>query len=348
MAAGDGVTFGLGLFTGQAPTSGGRPTHHQLPDLAVAAEEAGFDALWAAEHHAFADGYLPSLLLGLASASGVTRRIRLGAGLVVAPLHHPIRLAEDAAVLQLISRGRLLLALGLGYSEVEYRMFDAPRQGRGRFLEDLVGFLRTVWTGAPAVPPGGHEPVVVTPTIPDEQRIPIWLGGYADTAVRRAARIGDGHLIGRGDLRILDKASALLRSEGGPVRPGFTVGVNLTTVLDAPGLDADRWLEAITANQATYDAIPSIVDPHAGQIAWSGTERRSRPPALHAVGDAERVVDALEEHIRPLLPFGEVHVALRAIFPDDDTGRQLRRIEALGATVLPALRERLGDVAPND
>jgi alkanesulfonate monooxygenase SsuD/methylene tetrahydromethanopterin reductase-like flavin-dependent oxidoreductase (luciferase family) len=341
MTGSDAITFGLGLFTGQAPTEGGRPTHHQLPELAVAAEEAGFDAFWAAEHHAFADGYLPALLLGLASAAGVTKRIRLGAGLIVAPLHHPIRLAEDAAVLQLISGGRLILGLGLGYAEVEYRMFAAPRQGRGRYLEDLVGFLRSVWAGEPAVPPGGEEPVVVTPTVPDEQPIPIWLGGYADTAVQRASRIGDGHLIGRGDLRILDKASALLRSEGGPQRPGFTVGVNLTTVLDGAGLDATAALASITTNQATYDAITSLVDPHAGQIEWSGTERRSRPPALHAVGDAETVVAALEEHCRPLLPFGRVHVVLRAIFPDADTARQQRRIAALGAEVLPALRERL-------
>ncbi len=345
MTVGDAITFGLGLFTGQAPTAGERSTHHQLPEFAVAAEEAGFDAIWAAEHHSFADGYLPSLLLGLASAAGATRRIRLGAGLIVAPLHNPIRLAEDAAVLQLISGGRLILGLGLGYSEVEYSMFDAPRQGRGRYLEDLVGFLRTVWAGESAVPPRGREPVVVTPTVPDEWSIPIWLGGYADAAVRRASRLGDGHLIGRGDPWILEKASALLRTDGGPQRPRFTVGVNLTTVLEGAGLDPEEALASIRTNQATYDAIRTLADPHAGHVEWSGTEQRSRPAALHAVGDATEVVDALEAHYQSLSGFGRVHVVIRAIFPDADTGRQLRRIAAFGAEVLPVLRDRTGGLS---
>lgn len=334
------VSFGLALFTGQAPSPGSRPDHAQLPVLAAAAEEAGFDAFWASEHHAFADGYLPSLLLGLASAAGATRAIRLGAGVIVAPLHNPIRLAEDAAVLQSISGGRLILGLGLGYSDVEYRMFSASQTGRGKYLENLVAFLRSVWAGESAVPPGGEHPVVVTPEVHEEWPIPIWLGGYADGAIKRASRIGDGHLIGRGDLQILNRASTLLLSDGGPKRAGFTVGVNLTTVLDGQGLDGEAVRAAIAANQVTYDAIRSIVDPHAGQIGRSNENSRSRPAALHAVGGVDQVVDELEAHIRPLLVFPRVHIAIRAIFPDADTDRQRRRIANIGSDVLPELKAR--------
>ena len=118
------LRIGVGLWTGQ-----GTDYRDAVP-LAVAAEEAGFDSFWVTEHHGLPDGYLPSPLTLLAALASVTSRITLGTGLVLAPLHHPLRLAEDAAVVDRLSGGRLVLGLGLGYAEHEYRAFGVDRRNR--------------------------------------------------------------------------------------------------------------------------------------------------------------------------------------------------------------------------
>src|SRR3954447_18573102 len=238
------LRVGVGLWTGQ-----GTDYRDAVP-LAVAAEEAGFDSFWVTEHHGLPDGYLPAPLTLLAALAPVTTRIALGTGLVLAPLHHPLRLAEDAAVVDGLSGGRLVLGLGLGYAEHEYRAFGVDPASRGARLEALVGALRAAWTGQPfCAPELGLYDVRVTPT--PAHPVPIWLGGYAAAAVARAGRIADGHLVGRGEPGIVEAASAQL----GTPRGGFTRAVNVTCVLEAPGGGAASARAAFAVQQQAYEAI---------------------------------------------------------------------------------------------
>jgi alkanesulfonate monooxygenase SsuD/methylene tetrahydromethanopterin reductase-like flavin-dependent oxidoreductase (luciferase family) len=114
------VRVGVGLFTGQIPSTSGRTFAEEYRDtleLVRRAEALGFDSAWVSEHHGTSDGYLPSLLTMLAAFAAVTERIALGTGVILTPLHDPIRLAEDAAVVDQLSSGRLILGLGLGWRE---------------------------------------------------------------------------------------------------------------------------------------------------------------------------------------------------------------------------------------
>src|SRR3990172_8530055 len=144
------LQIGLGLFTGQIPSGSDRTferEYRETLELVRLAEEVGFDSAWVSEHHGASDGYLPSLLPMLAAFAAVTERIALGTGVVLAPFHDPLRLAEDAAVVDQLSGGRLLLGLGLGWRDEGVRMFGPPMKERVGRTVHAVEVCRRAWTG---------------------------------------------------------------------------------------------------------------------------------------------------------------------------------------------------------
>src|SRR5947207_3238683 len=144
------VHIGIGLFTAQVPPGSDRSftqEYREALDLVRLAETLGFDSAWVSEHHGAGDGYLASLLPTLAAFAAATEHIRLGTGVVLTPFHHPLRLAEDAAVVDQLSGGRLILGLGLAWREEEFRMFDVPIGERVARTVETIEVLRKAWTG---------------------------------------------------------------------------------------------------------------------------------------------------------------------------------------------------------
>jgi len=157
-------------------------------DQAVWADELGFHCVGLGEHHASPDGYNPSPLVLAAAMGARTRRIALRTSVALAPLYDPIRLAEDAAVTQLATGGRLVLGIGAGYRPAEFEMYGRRLEDRWRVLGEVVELLRVAWTGEPFTWQGRRCHVTPKPTPPP----PILLGGGSAAAARRAARIADG------------------------------------------------------------------------------------------------------------------------------------------------------------
>jgi alkanesulfonate monooxygenase SsuD/methylene tetrahydromethanopterin reductase-like flavin-dependent oxidoreductase (luciferase family) len=155
------------------------------------AEKLGFDAIWAHEHHSGGSTY-PSPLMTLAALAGVTTRIELGTNMLLLPLHHPLRVAEDAAMVDVMSGGRLRLGVSAGYSPADLQAFAVPPDARARRMREGLSLIRAVWSGAPVSLDTElcrlrdftlHPAPIRQP--------PIYIGGTVDAAIRRAARLGD-------------------------------------------------------------------------------------------------------------------------------------------------------------
>jgi alkanesulfonate monooxygenase SsuD/methylene tetrahydromethanopterin reductase-like flavin-dependent oxidoreductase (luciferase family) len=156
------------------------------------ADGLGFDSVILSEHHASPDGYLPSPLMMAAGIGARTQRMRIEISLILLPFYNVYRLAEDAAVCDLICGGRLDLMIGAGYREEEFEMYGVDIHTRGRVMQDGVEFLKKAWTGEPFEWQG--RTVHILPRPAQRPRPRIILGGASPASARRAARIGDAYV----------------------------------------------------------------------------------------------------------------------------------------------------------
>lgn len=162
------------------------------------AESLGFDSIWLGEHHNNAFLY-PAPLIGLAAIASRTQRVKLGTGVLLLPLYHPVAVAEEGAMVDMISNGRLILGVGAGYAPEEFAAFGLTTKQRGSRLEEGTALLRRLWTEEHVNHTGRHyevTDVTLGPKPTQRPRPPIWFAAWAEPAIRRAARLGDAWLGG--------------------------------------------------------------------------------------------------------------------------------------------------------
>ena len=172
----------------------------QALDQIEMADQLGLDLVWFTEHHFLEDGHLPNFVPVAGAVAARTKAIRISTDILLAPFAHPIRLAEDLAVLDNISGGRMELGIGMGYASHEFRGFGIPQSRRVSLTEELVQILKLAWHGERFSFHGKRyqfDDLLVTPTPLQPGGPPLWIAGMSANAARRAARF-DTHLLPQG------------------------------------------------------------------------------------------------------------------------------------------------------
>ena len=200
------------------------------------ADRLGFETVYLAEHHGADDGYCASPMIQASAIAAVTSRMQIHLSALIAVLHNPLRLAEDLATLDIISRGRLAMTLGIGYRPHEYEMFGVDKSRRVPLLEETIQVLESAWTGEPFDYRG--TTVMVRPTPFRQPRPPIYIGGSTEASARRAARIGDNYFPALPALTDLYEAERRRLGLPIPARP-LAKGPLFLFVSDDPDRDWD-------------------------------------------------------------------------------------------------------------
>ena len=184
------MKFGV-LFRPQDPPNAAHIVQRWKETLtaAEAAEAAGFDGVFLPEHHSMADGYPPAPLVGCAALAARTSRVDVGTTISLLPLYNPVQLAEQAALVDVISDGRLRMGVGLGNYEAEFALFGLENKQQVSRFEEGVDLVQRAWTGEVIEHVGRHFSVHGRIT-PKPVGAKLWLGGMSDPGVRRAARFG--------------------------------------------------------------------------------------------------------------------------------------------------------------
>jgi alkanesulfonate monooxygenase SsuD/methylene tetrahydromethanopterin reductase-like flavin-dependent oxidoreductase (luciferase family) len=330
------VNFGL-WYDFRNPAPWAMPAerfHAQALEQIVAAEALGFDSVWLTEHHFTDDGYTPSPLVVAGAIGARTSRMRIGTNLMILPLHDPVRIAEDAATLSLITGGRFDLGVGGGYRKVEFDQFGRDLRHRPSLMEEAVAVIRAAWSGERVDFAGKRFRVGGLRVTPAPEHPPrLLMGGLSAPAMERAAALGDGFLSTGGIGH--DVYVAALEAQGR--RDGAIYAGHWAIVADDPEREAVRVGPHVLYQANTYirwgafgppESTPEFPDA-AAAIAGG----------LYELWDPETAVRELTALLRAWPQIADVHFWGK--FPGERFEDGWARVELLADKVLPRVRAAL-------
>lgn len=331
------VAVGLHFRLASATLDGWDRLYPRYVEQAELADSLGFSTLMVAEHHFQADGYIPAPYLVLAAFAARTRSVRLGAGVRPLPMIHPVRAAEDVAVLDNLSGGRAIAGgFGLGGRPREYDGFGIPFRERRSRYEESLDLVDRLLRGEEVDHAGRHfrlERVAVTPRPIQQPRPPLWMAAAAEPAVRRVARLADGWLSRPGESKDdLRRLRGILAEELGTAGRE-TADVRLIVRRDAwvAGSTEAAWAAVLPALHFHYTRDYSFI-PDDMSIddfrAWGATR--------FAIGDAQHLAAEIRWY-RDEIGADEVILALD--HPGLEPAEVLEATRTVGEEVLPLLTE---------
>ena len=302
----------------------------------------GFDSIWAGEHHVVPDfHYFPQLPL-LARIAIEAEGLALGTNLVLLPLHNPVEIAEIGAFLDVLTGGKFLLGIGLGYRAEEFAAFRVPMNERVSRLTEGVEIIKRLSSEDRVTHSGRHwqfSDASIRPRPLQKPRPPILVGAQVDKAIERAAKIGDGWLVVPTP-KSEEFAAQIERFKSARQAAKLPPAEHVCRLYEV-GCAPDE--------EAAYRRVaPYLLEKYASYAAWGlgdvkadrgGTpEEQARRLAKDrfAIGTPAQVADALIAQHRA----GITHVAMRISWPGMPQDEILATIELLGRKVLPEVKRR--------
>jgi alkanesulfonate monooxygenase SsuD/methylene tetrahydromethanopterin reductase-like flavin-dependent oxidoreductase (luciferase family) len=302
----------------------------------------GFDSIWVGEHHATPGFHffpqLPLLQRVAVEAPGLA----IGTNLILLPLHNPVEIAEIGAFMDVVTGGRFLLGLGLGYRPEEFAIFGVPIKERASRLTEGVEIIRRLWTEERVTHEGRHwkfADIAIRPRPLQQPRPPILIGAQVDAAIVRAAKISDGWLV-----------VPQPKTEELPAQVKLFRDTRMAAGLP-PSPHICRLYEVACAareDDAFRRAAPHLLEKYASYAAWGlagvSKERGGAPEeqlrrlaaGRFAVGTPAQVADELVAQHRA----GITHLSMRVSWPGMPQEDILAGIEILGREVLSEVRRR--------
>ena len=326
------------LHVGFIPIEGGHYYQDALEEV-VRAEELGFASVWMEEHHSVVNHYWPSPLPVLAGFATRTSKMLLGTDILVAPFYHPVRLAEDGALLDIMSNGRFVLGAAIGYKPDEFALYGAELEKRGARFEEQLAIIKGLWTDGAVSFKGRYYQVEgrLEPRPVAKPHPPIWIGGWGDITLRRAAALADNWIPGpTADLpRLLAGKKRFLenRAAAGRANPPAEWPVTRDVII----ADTDREARAL----AERHIMVSYRKEYAG--GWKhpfidasiATDLDSLMQNRFLIGGPDQVRKALEPFVRD---YGLTHLICRLFFPGMPHRHIMRELELIAREVMPAFQ----------
>jgi alkanesulfonate monooxygenase SsuD/methylene tetrahydromethanopterin reductase-like flavin-dependent oxidoreductase (luciferase family) len=305
------------------------------------AETLGFDSVWLTEHHFCEDGYTPSPLVIAAAIGARTSRLRIGTNLMLLPLADPVRLAEDAATVSILTDGRFDLGVGLGYRQLEFDYFGRKLSHRPSLMEEGVAIIRQAWSGEPVRVSGKRfriDGLRVTPVPKVAPRL--FMGGLAPVSIERAARLGDGFLSTGGIGH--DVYVKALQDQGKARGQGAICAGHWGIIAADPDAEAAKVGAHVLYQINQYVAWGAFGPPdQVPQFPDAATALRD---GLYELCDADAAVASLTRMLRDYPEIIDVH--FWAQFPGEPVASGSARMEYIARQVLPRVRANLAEQPP--
>ncbi|HEX4767536.1 MAG TPA: putative FMN-dependent luciferase-like monooxygenase [Lichenihabitans sp.] len=323
----------LGFFTRLLDDGPAAERYRLGAEQILCAERCGYDGAWVAQHHFHEhEGGLPSPFVFLSYVAARTSRIRLGTGVVTLPLEAPVRVAEDAAVLDLMSGGRLEIGVGSGSTATSFAAFGQESGQRGPVFGRHLSILRDAWAGHELGDPDNHL-YPERPSLLDR----IWQATFSVEGGRRAGEAGDGLMLSRTQPRPADAPKATLWDIQNPIIDAYMAAlppgrapriVGSRSVFVADSRDEARRLADLGLRLAV-ERLVALGQPYPGD----SLDERIAAYDVH-VGTPDDVIASLKEDtaLRRTTDFAfQVHSV------DPPHAATLHSIELVAAEVAPAL-----------
>jgi alkanesulfonate monooxygenase SsuD/methylene tetrahydromethanopterin reductase-like flavin-dependent oxidoreductase (luciferase family) len=334
----------LGIYLNAQHPAGDNPARRfaETVEQARLIRRLGFDSIWGGEHHVTPGFHYFPLLPMLQRLASEVEGMWVGTNLVLLPLHNPVELAEVGAFLDVITGGRFMLGVGLGYRTEEYAVFKVPMAERVSRLTEGVEIIRRLWTEDRVTHHGRHwqlDDVGIHPRPLQQPRPPILVGSQVPAGIARAARIADGWLVV--PVPTVDEFAAQAAA--------FAAARTAAGLPPSPHIC--RLLEVVCApdeETAIRRAAPFLLEKYSAYLSWglagvtidpvAKPEDQLRRLAKNrfALGSPAQVIDALLAQHKA----GVTHATMRVSWPGMRQDDILAGIELLGRAVLPEVRRR--------